>query len=114
MCPFEPAEKPMPICPRCGEEVNDYYKISGVDEPEGCENCVRLVDTLEHFGVETITCHCGKEVKEVYIASGVDGFLGCEDCVSLICAHEYMEEHGENLRCLAGDMRFEEARERYG
>ena len=113
MYPFERAEPVIPVCPRCGQEVDDFYKISGVDEPEGCEDCVRLVDTLEHFGVESMTC-CGKEVKEVYIASGVDGFLGCPDCMSLICAHEYMEEHGENLRCLAGDMRFKEARDMCG
>jgi len=73
MYPFERAEPVMPVCPRCGQEANDFYKASGTDE-----------------------------------------ILGCEDCVSLICAHEYMEEHGENLRCLAGDMRFEEARELYG
>jgi len=108
MYPFEPAEREMPIC-TCGRETNWFYVISG-EGVLGCPDCIkrRYLDEGES-GCE----FCRSEKQDAYFYDG-SKFKGCDDCIKLVCAHEYMEEHGENLRCLAGDMRFEEARDMCG
>ena len=40
-------EEPLPVCPCCGEETEDYY-IDLAGDIIGCENCVRRRDDYEY------------------------------------------------------------------